>query len=163
VLHDEGCRGPIGRDWVEADSFGLLPSASPARLLTRTRRPYALAAAQADPRLRFSTRCPAHFPSGGCGRRRYDRALSAKLPQAIPIEVSGLAVTLALSLMLAPLLANAQSTGKVYGIGHLSPALAHQQTDQAFELAMKELGYVEGHSLLRERRARASEALTCCV
>jgi hypothetical protein len=65
--------------------------------------------------------------------------------------------------MRAPLLANAQSTGKVYGIGHLSPALAHQQTDQAFELAMKELGHIEGHSLVRERRARASEALTCCV
>ena len=46
----------------------------------------------------------------------------------------------------APFRADAQQAGKVYRIGYLSPASAHNPIDQAFERSMRDLGYVEGKS-----------------
>jgi putative ABC transport system substrate-binding protein len=50
---------------------------------------------------------------------------------------------------------DAQPVGKVYRLGYLSPAPAHNPIDQAFERAMKDLGYVEGANLRLERRYTA--------
>jgi len=60
--------------------------------------------------------------------------------------------TLAGGLLAAPLAVEAQQAGKVYRIGYLSPASAHNPIDEAFERAMKDLGYVEGENLRLERR-----------
>jgi len=60
--------------------------------------------------------------------------------------------TLAGGLLAAPLTVEAQQAGKVYRIGYLSPASAHNPIDEAFERAMKDLGYIEGENLRLERR-----------
>ena len=68
----------------------------------------------------------------------------------------GLAVVLALSLTLAPLVAEAQQTGKkVWLIGYLSPAEGHNPIDETFERSMKGLGYVDGQNIRLERRYTA--------
>ena len=65
-------------------------------------------------------------------------------------------------LLAAPLVAEAQQAGKVWRIGYLSPAEAHNPIDEAFERSMKDLGYVEGQNIVFERRYSRgkSEALT---
>jgi ABC-type uncharacterized transport system substrate-binding protein len=66
----------------------------------------------------------------------------------------GLAVVVALSLMLAPLAAGAQSAGKVYRIGVFFPATppATSHFDEAFTQGLREHGYVEGQNVILERR-----------
>jgi putative ABC transport system substrate-binding protein len=71
------------------------------------------------------------------------------------IERRTFLATLTGSLLAAPLSAAAQQTGKVYRVGYMSPAPAHNPVDEVFERALKELGYVEGHNLLLERRYAA--------
>ncbi len=51
-----------------------------------------------------------------------------------------------------PHTAEAQPHEKVYRIGYLSPAVAHNPMDQAFDRSMRGLGYVEGKNLRLERR-----------
>jgi putative ABC transport system substrate-binding protein len=58
-------------------------------------------------------------------------------------------------LLAAPLAVEAQQAGKVWRIGYLTPAPAHNPLDDAFEQALKERGYVEGQNLRFERRFRA--------
>ena len=60
--------------------------------------------------------------------------------------------TLTCGLLTGPRSAGAQEAGKVYRMGWLSPALAHNPIDEAFERSMKDLGYVEGRNLRVERR-----------
>jgi len=52
----------------------------------------------------------------------------------------------------APLVGGAQSAGKVYRIGYLSPAADPNPGDQAFERSLRDRGYVEGQNLRLERR-----------
>jgi len=63
--------------------------------------------------------------------------------------------TLIGGLLAAPLAAEAQQTGKVWRIGYLSPAEAHNPIDEAFERSMKDLGYVEGQNIRLERAVLA--------
>jgi putative tryptophan/tyrosine transport system substrate-binding protein len=63
----------------------------------------------------------------------------------------GLAVALAVSLTLAPLVAEAQQTGKVYRIGWLAPASLPTTLD-AFRDGLRVFGYVEGNNLVIEQR-----------
>ncbi len=51
--------------------------------------------------------------------------------------------------------AEAQQAGRVWQIGYLSPAEAHNPIDEAFERSMKDLGYVEGQNIRLERRYTA--------
>jgi putative tryptophan/tyrosine transport system substrate-binding protein len=66
----------------------------------------------------------------------------------------GLAVVLAVSLALAPLVAEAQQAGKVYRIGFLGTAAASSQEIrvEALRAGLRELGYVEGRNLVIEYR-----------
>jgi hypothetical protein len=64
----------------------------------------------------------------------------------------GLAVVLAVSLTLAPRTAEAQQAGKVYRLGYLAPAAGRNPLDEVFERSLKDVGYVEGHDLVLERR-----------
>ena len=61
----------------------------------------------------------------------------------------GCIVTVTLSLLVAPLVAEAQPTGKVYRIGRLNEGVP---PGPAFLEAMRVLGYVEGHNLFFEQR-----------
>ena len=62
----------------------------------------------------------------------------------------GFIVTITLSLLAAPLAAEAQSPGRVWHIAHLS--LFDFPHHDAFEAAMHQLGYVQGQNLVIERR-----------
>jgi len=66
----------------------------------------------------------------------------------------GLGVVLTLSLMLAPLAAAAQTAGKVYRIGLLSPTTADSTSPllAALQQGLRELGDVEGQNVALERR-----------
>jgi putative ABC transport system substrate-binding protein len=73
----------------------------------------------------------------------------------------GLLVTLALSLLVAPLAAAAEQPGKLYRIGWLSagpPPPDPTPGMQAFQQALRDLGYVEGHNLVMEYRYAAGSA-----
>ena len=66
----------------------------------------------------------------------------------------GLIATLALALLVAPLAAAAQPTGKVWRIGVLhtsSPSLTEPNVE-AFRQRLRELGYVEGQNIVSEYR-----------
>jgi putative tryptophan/tyrosine transport system substrate-binding protein len=66
----------------------------------------------------------------------------------------GCLVTFTLSLLVAPLVADAQPAAKVARIGYLSPAGgAGSPLAEAFRQGLRELGYVEGHNLTIEFRA----------
>ena len=66
------------------------------------------------------------------------------------MRLIGLAVVLALSLILAPLAAGAQQAPpKVYRVGVLHPG---PYMLRGWERALRELGYVEGQNLVFERR-----------
>src|SRR5215475_794475 len=67
-----------------------------------------------------------------------------------------LLVALTLSLLVAPLAADAQPSAKVTRIGYLSPAGgAGSPLAEAFRQGLRELGYVEGHNITIEFRAVA--------
>jgi putative ABC transport system substrate-binding protein len=61
-------------------------------------------------------------------------------------------VALALSIVAAPLIADAQQPGKVSRIGFLSPGGATSSPTDAFRQGLRELGYVEGQNLVVEYR-----------
>src|SRR5437867_1126206 len=69
------------------------------------------------------------------------------------MRLIGLAVILAVSLVLAPLAAHPQQASKVYRIGFLgdSPA-AFSETTEAFRQGLRDLGYVEGRNITIEYR-----------
>jgi len=60
----------------------------------------------------------------------------------------------ALSLLLAPLAAQAEQAGNVYRIGFLGPAAERVYTDSLLSLStgLRELGYVEGKNIVFEHR-----------
>ena len=65
-----------------------------------------------------------------------------------------IALTLALALLVAPPIATAQQSGKVYRIGYLAP----NRINPAFPQGLKELGYIEGRNLILEfRRGKGME------
>jgi ABC-type uncharacterized transport system substrate-binding protein len=70
------------------------------------------------------------------------------------MRLIGLAVFLTVSLILAPLAAEAQQAGKAYRIGTLtvSPADRAAHFIVAFEERLKELGYVKGSNITYEHR-----------
>src|SRR5438093_7592745 len=75
----------------------------------------------------------------------------------MPRRTIGLLITLAFGLLVAPLVADAQPVGKLSRIGYLalgvSPtASVPYQGLEAFRLALRDLGYVEGRNLLMEYR-----------
>ena len=61
-------------------------------------------------------------------------------------------LVLAVSLMVAPLAAEAQQAEKVYRIGYLSPGPGIEYQDEAFRQALGQRGYVEGRNLVIEWR-----------
>jgi putative ABC transport system substrate-binding protein len=65
----------------------------------------------------------------------------------------GLIATLVLAVLVAPLAANAQPSGKVFRVGVLRPISPGPPTQQAFKQRLQELGYVEGQNLALEVRA----------
>jgi len=66
----------------------------------------------------------------------------------------GLAVVLALSLLIAPLVAEAQTAGKVARIGYLAANLAASpHVHEAFRQGLRDLGYVEGRNVVIEHRS----------
>jgi len=67
----------------------------------------------------------------------------------------GFIVTLTLSLLAAPLVAEAQQSTKVYRIGWLHPGLSRPEPHpslEAFRQGLREFGYVEGQNLVIEYR-----------
>jgi putative ABC transport system substrate-binding protein len=66
--------------------------------------------------------------------------------------------SLAGGLLAAPFTAEAQQPRKVWRIGYLSPAEAHNPIEEAFERSMKDLGYVEGRDIRLERRYTGGHA-----
>jgi len=64
----------------------------------------------------------------------------------------GLAVVLALGLMLAPLAADAQEAAKVPRVGYLSPVSANAPGHIVFRQSLRELGYVDSKSIFFEER-----------
>ena len=65
----------------------------------------------------------------------------------------GLVATLALAVLVAPLAANAQPSGKVFRVGVLLPASPRLPIHQAFTQRLQALGYAEGQNLTLELRA----------
>jgi len=61
-------------------------------------------------------------------------------------------------LFVAPLAGLAEQTAKVWRIGYLSPAQAHNAIDEAFDQSLKNLGYIEGQNLRLERRYTAGRS-----
>ena len=61
-------------------------------------------------------------------------------------------VALAISTLATPLIAEAQQPGKVPRIGFLSPGGATSAPTDAFRQGLRELGYVEGQTLVVEYR-----------
>ena len=59
---------------------------------------------------------------------------------------------MALAILVAPLAATAQQTGKVYRLGYLSPLPGIRTLEEAFRQHLRELGYVEGQNLIIEWR-----------
>jgi putative ABC transport system substrate-binding protein len=66
------------------------------------------------------------------------------------MRLIGLAVVLALSLSLAPLVAETQQAGKAHHVGFLPAGLssAHRQQFEALREGLRELGYVEGKTIV---------------
>jgi putative ABC transport system substrate-binding protein len=76
------------------------------------------------------------------------------------MRLIGLAVVLAVGLILAPLVADAQSAGKVHRIGYVS--LQRPEGDKswvaAFRQGLRDLGYVEGENIVIQQRHAAGRA-----
>ena len=76
------------------------------------------------------------------------------------MRLIGLAVVLAVSLALTPFAAEAQQAAKVPRIGYLRPSNATSTLDRfvTFRQALRELGYVEGTTILVEVRSADGRA-----
>jgi putative ABC transport system substrate-binding protein len=70
----------------------------------------------------------------------------------MPRRLIGLLVTLALGLLVAPLGAEAQQTGKTARIGYLTPVVDRNLVEEAFEQALQELGWIRGRNIQIESR-----------
>jgi putative ABC transport system substrate-binding protein len=68
------------------------------------------------------------------------------------IEVAMRLIGFVLGLALAPLAVEAQPAGKVHRIGYLTPRSGIEPREEAFRLALGQLGYVEGQNLVIEWR-----------
>jgi putative tryptophan/tyrosine transport system substrate-binding protein len=94
----------------------------------------------------------AHEPAFGATS---DQPSSARLPPAIPTEVSmrriGLVVVLAVSLFAAPPDAGAQMSN-LRTIGFLGPPPSAGGLVQAFQQSLRDLGYIEGQNVRIEYR-----------
>src|SRR5437667_11471568 len=66
------------------------------------------------------------------------------------MRLIGLAVVLAVSLVLAPLAAEAQPAGKPWRIGYIGTV--YTRSHDAFSEGLREFGYVEGRNIILERR-----------
>jgi putative ABC transport system substrate-binding protein len=60
--------------------------------------------------------------------------------------------TLALAVLVAPLAANAQSTGKTARVGYLTNVVGRNQVEETFERTLQELGWSRGQNLTIEAR-----------
>jgi putative ABC transport system substrate-binding protein len=69
-----------------------------------------------------------------------------------PVDRRRFAAALVVGLVALPLAVHAQQVGKVWQLGYLSPAAAHNPVDEAFERSLANLGYVEGKNIRIERR-----------
>jgi putative ABC transport system substrate-binding protein len=71
------------------------------------------------------------------------------------MRLIGLAVVLAVSLLAAPVAAEAQPAGKVYRVGYLTAGsvTANPGVLEAFRQGLRELGYVEGQNIAIEYRS----------
>ena len=69
----------------------------------------------------------------------------------------GVIVTLTLSLLAAPLAAQAQRPGKLPRIGYLSTGATTNNLDEAFQQGLRDLGYVAGQNLVLEYRFAAEQ------
>src|SRR5215468_9519131 len=69
----------------------------------------------------------------------------------VPMRVIGLAVVLAVSLVLTPFAVEAQPAEKVWRIGVLA-IVRIQPLEEAFLQSLRDLGYVEDRNLVVERR-----------
>jgi ABC-type uncharacterized transport system substrate-binding protein len=69
-----------------------------------------------------------------------------------------IAVVLAVSLILAPVAAEAQQAGKVSRIGYLSIASGQSPRTEAFRQGLRELGYIEGTNITIEYRFARGKA-----
>jgi ABC-type uncharacterized transport system substrate-binding protein len=70
----------------------------------------------------------------------------------MPRRLIGLLVTLALGLLVAPLTAHAQPTGKTASIGYLTPVVGRNPVEEAFEQALQALGWIKERNLQIESR-----------
>jgi hypothetical protein len=73
----------------------------------------------------------------------------------MPRRTIALLITLTLAILVAPLAAEAQPTGKVYQIGRLItgvPSVGPDPPLEAFQQGLRDLGYVEGQNLVMEQR-----------
>src|SRR6266511_6137344 len=86
---------------------------------------------------------------GASARRGVQLDSLADVPPRCPMRLIGLAVSLAVSLTLAPLAAEAQQqAAKVYRVGWIvSSPTATPHLQAAFRLGLSERGYVEGKNL----------------
>ncbi len=66
------------------------------------------------------------------------------------IRTVGLVVTLVLGLLAAPLLVDAQQTGKMPRIGYLRHHAGPNAADEAFRQALRDLGWIEGQNIAIE-------------
>src|SRR5512132_686260 len=73
--------------------------------------------------------------------------------RAVAVAVITLSLTVAVSIPAAPLAAEAQQATKIAQIGYLAPNLAaSRHLPEAFRQGLRDLGYVEGRSVLIEYR-----------
>jgi len=72
------------------------------------------------------------------------------------MRLIGLAVVLAVSLVLAPLAAEAQPAGKPWRIGYIGTV--YTRSHDAFSEGLREFGYVEGRNIILERRFSEGKA-----
>jgi putative ABC transport system substrate-binding protein len=70
----------------------------------------------------------------------------------MPLRSAGLLLLVILGVLAAPLALEAQQTGKVYRIGVLSPGASPPGPLEAFREGLRDLGYVDGRTVLIEWR-----------
>jgi putative ABC transport system substrate-binding protein len=68
------------------------------------------------------------------------------------MRLIGLAVVLSASLILMPIGAETQQAGKVYRIGYLGTTTSAPHTWDAFLRGLRELGWIEGQTIVIEQR-----------